>query len=49
MKTTFALLLTLLMLSASAALAAPQLSAVFADDVVLTSGQDGWFIEFEAS
>ena len=49
MKRIFALCLTALFLSASCALAAPQLSAVFADDVVLTSGQDGWYIEFEAS
>jgi len=46
-KIMFAWLLLLLM--AATALAEPQLDAVFADDVSLTSGQDGWFIDFEAT
>ena len=39
----------LLLLMAATALAEPELSAVFADDVTLISGQDGWYVEFEAS
>ena len=46
-KIMFAWLLLLLM--AATALAEPQLDAVFADDVTLISGRDGWYVEFEAS
>lgn len=49
MKKRIALLFATLLLTASAALAAPQLTNVFADDVSLVSGQEGWFIEFVAS
>ena len=31
------------------ALAVPQLSGVYADDVALVSGEDGWFFDFSAS
>ena len=49
-KIIFALLLLLASLCACAgALAAPELNAVFADDVSLISGQDGWFVQFEAT
>ena len=49
-KSILSLLLALcLSLCAGCALAAPQLSSVFADDVALVSGQDGWYIDFEAS
>lgn len=49
-KNILTLLLTLLLaLACSGALAAPQLDAVFADDVALVSGQDGWYIEFETT
>ena len=49
MKKFLPLFLICLLLAVSAALAEPQLSAVFADDVTLQSGEDGWFVEFEAS
>ena len=49
MKTSIFSLLLALCLFAGCTLAEPQLSAVFADDVSLTSGTDGWFVEFEAS
>ena len=42
-------LFAFLLASASAALAAPQLSGVFADDIALVSGVDGWFFDFNAS
>ena len=49
-KSILSLLLALwLCLGAACALAAPQLSSVFADDSALVSGQDGWYIEFETS
>ena len=49
-KSILSLLLALcLSLCAGCVLAAPQLSSVFADDVALVSGQDGWYIDFEAS
>ena len=46
MKKFLPLFLICLLLAVSAALAEPQLSAVFADDVTLQSGEDGWFVEF---
>ena len=49
MKKFIVLFLMGMMLSAAMALAEPQLGAVFADDVTLQSGMDGWFVEFEAS
>ena len=49
MKKSILLFLTGLMLTAAMALAEPQLSGVFADDVTLTAGEDGWFVEFIAS
>ena len=49
MKKNMLLMMLCMLLMAATALAEPQLSAVFADDVTLTSGQDGWFVEFEAS
>ena len=49
-KSMVSLLLALLLcLGGTAALAAPQLSGVFADDVALVSGQDGWYVEFDIS
>ena len=45
----FLFLALLLAMLVTAALAEPQLSGVFADDVTLTSGEDVWFVEFEAS
>ena len=45
----FLFLALMLAMLVTAALAEPQLSGVFADDVTLTSGEDGWFVEFEAS
>ena len=45
----FLFLALMLPMLVTAALAEPQLSGVFADDVTLTSGEDGWFVEFEAS
>lgn len=48
-KHIFVLLMTLLMLAAPAALAAPQLTGVLADDVQLTSGQPGWYFDFTAT
>jgi len=49
MKKFIVLFLMGMMLSAAMALAEPQLGAVFADDVTLQSGMDGWFVEFDAS
>ena len=49
MKKSIFLIVLCFWLAAATALAEPKLSAVFADDVTLTSGQDGWYIEFEAS
>ena len=34
---------------AASALAEPRLDAVMADDVTLTCGEDGWYVEFDAS
>ena len=49
-KSIFSLLLALCLgLIAGCALAAPQLSSVFADDIALVSGQPGWYIEFDVS
>lgn len=48
-KNIFLLLVVILLPLVSSALAEPYLDAVFADDVTLTSGKDGWFVEFEAS
>ena len=49
-KSIFSLLLALCLgLFAGCALAAPQLSSVFADDIALVSGQPGWYIEFDVS
>ena len=49
-KSIFSLLLALCLgLVAGCALAAPQLSSVFADDIALVSGQPGWYIEFDVS
>ena len=49
MKKSISFLLIMIMLLVSSALAEPQLSAVFADDVTLTAGEGGWFVEFETS
>ena len=49
MKKYIVLLLTALLLTGGAALAAPELSGVFADDVSLVSGEDGWYFTFRAS
>ena len=49
MKKSMFLILLVLWLMTGCALAEPELSAVFADDVSLTAGVDGWFVEFEAS
>ena len=43
------LLLALLLACVPCALAAPELTGVFADDVQLISGQDGWYFDFYAS
>ena len=44
------LFLTLLCAALAAhALAEPRLDAVMADDVTLKSGEDGWYVEFDAS
>ena len=42
-------LAALMMLTAPCALAAPQLTRVFADDIALISGQDGWYFEFNTT
>ena len=42
----FILVLMLVLLMAQSAAAAPVLSGVFADDVMLISGQDGWHFAF---
>lgn len=49
MKRCMVFLLTALLLCASAALAAPELTGVFADDVMLISGQDGWYFDFHTT
>ena len=49
MKKSIFLLLIMTLLLVPSALSEPQLSSVFADDVTLTAGEDGWFVEFEAS
>ena len=38
-----------LCMAAAPAFAAPELSGVFADDVAMVSGEDGWYFEFTAS
>ena len=43
------ILFALLMTAIHAACAAPVLSGVFADDVALISGQDGWYFNFTTS
>jgi len=48
-KKLFALLLILMTGLCACAQAAPELSGVFADDVALVSGQDGWYFSFSAS
>ena len=48
MKRTLFLTLLCAVLAAHA-LAEPRLDAVIADDVTLKSGEDGWFVEFDAS
>jgi len=48
-KRIFCLLLALLALPLGTACAAPVLSGVFADDVALISGQDGWYFNFTTS
>ena len=50
MKRRILLILAALMLLVSpCALAAPQLTRVFADDIALISGQDGWYFEFNTT
>lgn len=47
MKTRICMLLLCLMMAAvPGALAAPELSSVFAGDVTLIAGQDGWYFDF---
>ena len=41
--------LALMLMLCKAAFAAPALTGVFADDVVLVSGQDGWYFNFTTS
>ena len=48
MKKSILSLLLALCLTPAAALAAPVLNSVFADDVTLVSGQDGWSFDFYA-
>ena len=43
------ILLVLLASLCGSAAAAPVLSGVFADDVALVSGQDGWYFNFTTS
>ena len=45
-KQIFALLAALWLLAVPAALAAPQLSGVYADDVQLVTGQQDWYFDF---
>lgn len=42
-------LAALMLLISPCALAAPQLTRVFADDIALISGQDGWYFEFNTT
>lgn len=50
MKRRILLLLFVLMLAMSGtAMAAPQLTGVFADDVMLVAGQDGWYFDFSTT
>jgi len=48
-KKLFALALVLLVCLCAGAQAAPELSGVFADDIALVSGQDGWYFSFQAT
>ncbi|MBQ2991858.1 MAG: L,D-transpeptidase family protein [Clostridia bacterium] len=48
-KSVLFLVSALLMLLCLPALAQPQLTGVFADDVVLVSGQDGWYFDFSTT
>ena len=48
-KHFFFLTLTVLLLTAACALAAPELTNIMADDSELISGQDGWYFDFETT
>ena len=48
-KKLFALAFALFVCLCAGAQAAPDLGTVFADDIALISGQDGWFFQFNAS
>ena len=48
-KNLWFILSALLLLLYAPAMAAPQLTGVFADDVALVSGQDGWFFDFNTT
>ena len=49
MKKSICFLLLALLALPMTACAAPVLSGVFADDVALVSGQDGWYFNFTTS
>lgn len=49
MKKRIFVLLLAMTLAASAALAAPELSGVFASEATLVIGQDGWYFDFTAN